>query len=332
MPTYTNIIACNTANSNTGIPQCSFDFGTIEKFMLIPKGTKFTQTHVQTLFSVLNGSSVAGSAQNPTESLRGYPIGKFINIEDKSTETTTTSTGYGSMILGKKGKFYFEWEYKNGGMNYDVMLTTFEGHQDSYDVLLFDKTANAVIGTTPDDNTLGNVLQGLSLDLIICPLPKLSADGVTTHKIGLIFSDANELMQSMAYYVLPTSQKVNNIVGLRNLEFKLHTAGSAATGIVRFRVTTDGGAVDLGDTYGASLVAIAASNWVVTNNSANTVIASSNTAFSYSTTTKILTLTISTTIPTSGQEITINSPSVTALGTGGVSGFGNTSLTTTFGA
>lgn len=323
MPTYTNIISCNTANSNTGIPQCSFDFGTIEKFMLIPKGTKFTQTHVQTLFSVLNGSSVAGSAQNATESLRGYPIGKFINIEDKSTETTTTSTGYGSMILGKKGKFHFEWEYKNGGMNYDIMLTTFEGAQDTYDVLLFDKTANAVIGTTPDANASSYVLQGLSLDLIICPLPKLSADGVTTHKIGLIFSDANELMQSMAYYVLPTSQKVNNIVGLRNLELNIHTSFTGTTG--KIRITTDGGAVDLYDTYGSTLAGLNA-NWAVVNN--NTGATLTITSITATAATKTLNFVMSASI-TAGQEITITTPTAAQLLAGSMPGFGNGQVITT---
>ena len=323
MPTYTNIISCNTANSNTGIPQCSFDFGTIEKFMLIPKGTKFTQTHVQTLFSVLNGSSVAGSAQYSPESGRGYPIGKFINIEDKSTETTTTSTGYGSMILGKKGKFHFEWEYKNGGMNYDIMLTTFEGAQDTYDVLLFDKTANAVIGTTPDANASSYVLQGLSLDLIICPLPKLSADGVTTHKIALIFSDANELMQSMAYYVLPTSQKVNNIVGLRNLELNIHTSFTGTTG--KIRITTDGGAVDLYDTYGSTLAGLNA-NWAVVNN--NTGATLTITSITATAATKTLNFVMSTSI-TAGQEITITTPTAAQLSAGSMPGFGNGQVITT---
>lgn len=330
MPTYTNIISCNTANSNTGIPQCSFDFGTIEKFMLIPKGTKFTQTQVQTLFSVLNGSSAAGSAQNPTESLRGYPIGKFINIEDKSTETTTTSTGYGSMILGKKGKFHFEWEYKNGGMNYDIMLTTFEGAQDSYDVLLFDKTANAVIGTTPDANASSYVLQGLSLDLIICPLPKLSADGVTTHKIGLIFSDANELMQSMAYYVLPTSQKVNNIVGLRNLEMSLAPVSANFTGgttVLKLRFTTDGGAVDLGPIYGATLATLFA-QFTVTNN-ATGVALSACTAGTYAA--NVVTLTLGAASGTAGTEYTITSPSIAGLiaASPTITGFANATLIAT---
>lgn len=317
MPTYTQIISCNTANSNTGIPQCSFDFGTIEKIMLVPKGYKLTQTEVQTLFDTLNTK-----AAHTTESLRGYPIGKFINIEDKSTETAMSETGYGSSVLGRKGKFHFVWNYKNGGMNYDVMLSTFENAQESYDVLLFDKTSNAIIGTTPETNSSFYVLQGLSLDLIYCPLPKLAADGVTTHSIGIILSDANELMQSMAYYVLPVSQKVNSIVGLRNLEMSLLQASGAATSTsLKIRVTTDGGAVDLLALYGTALAALYA-NFTVTANATGTAYAISGGTYTVATNTINFTIA---TLPATGTELTITSPTVAQM-TATVPGFANGTL------
>lgn len=319
MPSYTQIITCNTANSNTGIPQCSFDFGTIEKIMFVPKGYKLTQTEVQTLYTTLTAK-----AAHTTESLRGYPIGKFINIEDKSTETAMSETGYGGSVLGRKGKFHFVWNFKNGGMNYDVMLNTFENAQESYDVLLFDKSSNAIIGTQPESNSSYYVLQGLSMDLIYNPLPKLAADGVTTHSIGIILSDANELMQSMAYYVLPLSQKVNSIVGLRNLEMSLLPATGAATSgstSLKIRVTTDGGAVDLLASYGTALATLA-TNFIVTASATGTTYAISS--GTYTAATNTINFTIAT-LPATGTELRIDSPTVAQL-TATVPGFGNGSL------
>jgi hypothetical protein len=282
--------------------------------MLVPKNSQYTQTQIQTLQATLQAQ-----AYNTTESLRGYPIGIFNNIEDKSSETTINTTGFGGTIMGKKGKFHFVWQYSNGGMNYDVMLNTFEDAQDSYDVLLFDKTTNAVIGTKPAENTSSYVLKGFSLDLIYCPLPKLNADGTTIHSIGLCFADSWEMMRDMAYYVLPSSQKVNSINGLRNLELSVHTSFTGTTGKVR--VTTDGGAVDLYDTYGSALAALTFTAFNHTTGQAHTVTSVTATAL-----TKTLNFVMAS--MTTGQIITIYSPTVTAM-TSTVPGFANGEVTFT---
>lgn len=328
MATYMNIISCNTANSNTGVPQCSFDFGLIEKVVLVPKGTKFTQTEIQTLYSKLSGMCLGSAYAYPytaagSEASRAYPIGKFIGIEDKSSETSINTTNYGSVTLGKKGQFHYVFEYKNGGMNYDVMLNTFENAQGAYDCLLLDKAQNAVIGTKPDQNTAGYVLQGLALDLIYCPLPKIAnGTDATRHYIGLVFADSNELLRSMAYYELPSTQKVSSIVGLRNLELSLHTAITG--GVAKYRVTTDGGAVDLYDTYGSALATLAA-NWSATNNTAGTT---PTLAIAATAATKTLNITYSVNVPLTGEEVVLNTPTIAQM-TATVPGFGQASFTHT---
>lgn len=329
MSVFSNIITCNTANSNTGVPQCSFDFGLIEKVILVPKGTKFTQTEVQSLYTKLSGMAQGTAYAYPytaagSEQSRAYPIGKFIGIEDKSSETTINTTNYGSVVLGKKGQFHYVFEYKNGGMNYDVMLNTFESDQTAYDCLLLDKAKNAVIGTTPDYNTSGYVLQGLSLDLIYCPLPKISTGSeATKHYLGLVFTDANELLQSMAYFALPTSQRVGNIVGLRNFEMTTMGVTTPATGggtTLKIRVTTDGGAVDLTATYGSAIAALYA-NFTVAKTSDGGATTYAISAGAYAPTTQTINFTIAT-LPATGTELIITSPTIAQL-TSTVPGFGN---------
>ena len=315
MAEYTNIITCNTANSNTGVPQCSFDFSLIEKVMLVPKGYKMTQTEIQTAQTVLQAK-----ANNSTESLRGYPIGKFIGMEPKTTETSINTTPYGDPFLGKKGKFHFVFEYKNGGMNYDVMLNTFENAQDSYDIILFDKVGNAIVGTPPDDNTSGYVFQGLSLSLLYCPLPQITPEG-TRHFFAFGLADTDELMKNMAYYALPASQKVNNIVGLRNLELKIHTAFTGTTG--KLRITTDGGAVSLGSSYGTAIAALS-SNFSVTNLATGAAIVI--TSITYTAATDSFNFVVPSI--TSGTQIMITPPTVAQL-TATVPGFAGQPLITT---
>ena len=315
MATYTGLITCNTANGNTGIPQCSFDWTTIEYFMLVPKNYMMTQTEIQTAFATLQAK-----AYNSTESLRGYVIGKFIGFEDKSTETTIDTDGYGGVSLGTDGKFHWVFEYKNGGMNYDILLNTFKNAQDAYDVIFFDKGANAIVGTTPSSNTSGYVFKGLSLELLYMPLPKKEANKVR-HYIGIQLADSDELLKDMAYYVLPNSQKVGKIVSLRNMELQPHTNFTTTSG--KLRVTADGGAVSLGPSYGTALAALHA-NWSIVRNDTGAAIAI--TSITYTAATDSFNF-VNASIA-AGIEITITTPTVAQM-TSTVPGFGNASIVLT---
>ena len=322
MATYMNIIGCSSVNLNTGIPNCSFDFGEISQIMLIPKGKSFTQTEVQTMYTTLTSL-----AANATETLRGYPIGKFTGIEDKTGEVTLTTTPYGGVNLGRKPKPHYVFQFQNGGMTYDIMLNSFSDKQDSYDCLIFDKSANAIVGTTPDLNTSFYVLKGFSLEQLYMPYFKMTSDAVTEHKIGVCFADAEEFTTKLAVYKLPSTQKVNSIAGLRNLEMSvLPATGAIATGgtSLKLRFTSDGGSVDLTSLYGTALATIYAQFTVVGSNGTSYAIS----AGTYAASTQTVNFTIAT-LPAAGIDLTITSPTVTQLIAGSVPGFANGTLVAT---
>jgi hypothetical protein len=250
-----NKIACNTANSNTGTPKCSFDFKLIEGGMLIPKGTKFTEAQVRVLRTTL-----LTLASNNAEASRGYPLQDFIGIESKGEDVSLTNTPYGTPVKGRPARLHLVMEYAKGGMNRENMLSTFEDAQGAYDYLIFDTPNRAVVGTKPDTNTDGYVLQGLSLDLIYIPSFKVDPNGgATKHYFGLAFTNIEELTKRMAYYILPEGQSTTSIKGLSNLELSVSTA--LAAGVVKLNIETDFGAQDLYDTYGAALQAL---TWTAT--------------------------------------------------------------------
>lgn len=317
MPAGINEISCNIANSNTGIPQCFLNPGKIEKIMLIPKGKQFTATEVLTL-----DVQLAALAAHATESSRGYPIGNFIGFEDKSTETTTTTTQYGTQILGAEGRFGWMFQYDNGGMNYQTKLRTFEGAQGAYDVLIFDKKNRAVIGTTPSDTAY--VLKGFSLDLILNPLMKW-ADGSNSamYKIGFFLSDPSELMDRVSYQVLSGTKSPMSINGLRDLELSIYS--SIVAGVCKLNIKTDGGAVNLYDIEGADLQAL---TWTAAQEATGTAI---TVAVALDATTKTLQFTFSgagyTGLASLGTLI-LYTPTVTAM-TATVPGFANSSIVLT---
>lgn len=324
MPTFMNILSCNAINLNTGVPNCPYDFGEISKIMLIPKNKSFTQTEIQTMYTTL-----AALAANPTESSRGYPIGNFTGIEDKTGEVSLITNPYGGINLGRKPKPHYVFMFQNGGMTYDIALNSFMDKQDAYDCLIFDKTNNAIIGTKPELNTSFYVLKGFSLEQIYSPYFKLTSEAVTEHKLGLCFSDPDEFTTNLAYYKLPSTQKVNSIVGLRNFEMSVYPAtGSiaAASSLVKLRITSDGGGVDLTSLYSSSWAAIA-TQFLVTRSDGTAMTFSSA---SYVAATNTLNFVTSAAIGSAGNELTITSPTITQLvaASPSIVGFANGTLVT----
>lgn len=257
MPLYMNNIVPSTNFINTGTLQRAFEQGSIQELILIPKGKKFTQTEVGSLYATLSAGIIAAADAN-----RFYPIGDFIGMEDKSSEETITTTDVGGFRFGKDGKFHWVFKWYKGGMNYDQMLRkAFHLAQDNYDVLFVDKDANAIVGVKPLANTSSFTLQGFSMDLLYMRMPKINDfTKATEHSFGISLADTDEYIERMAYFVVPQSQPIMGLRGLRNLEFNVDPFPYQVitSSVAKVRLTTDGGAVDLYDTYSAALVALSA--------------------------------------------------------------------------
>lgn len=317
MPIYVNGLIGNQNNyQNTGPLQYSFDLSKIEKVMLIPKGRKFTQTEVKTLYEILNGTSTIGSVGYATRELRGYPIGNFIGVENKSTDSTLTTTGYGATNFAKEGKFLWEFEWKKGGLNYHKMLKSFQDNAaEAFDLLIFDIEKNTIIGTTPNQNAVASgaqyVLQGLSLELFYLPLPKINTGSNTTqHFVTIGLADATELTKRMAVVEIPNTRPLSAINGYRNLDYVEHTCIAAAGTVLKLRIVADGGAVDLYDLYASALASLASNFSGTIDTSTSVTISSIAAAAASSTKTLNLTLTLSGGSLAAGDQITITPPAI----------------------
>jgi hypothetical protein len=335
MPTWSNEMFCTTENLNTGVPQCFYEIGLIEGVILVPKGTKITQTQVQTLQTTLQaacqGTGYFFPATSATEGARCYPIKRFVGIEDKSTDVTLTETPYKTVTKGVPGQFHWVFEYSNGGMYYDAALNTFSDAEGAYDMLILDKSTRSVIGVRPDYNTSGYVLQGISLDKIYCPLPKIASGEATKHYIGFVLSDYTELLGRISVVTLPAGQSISTFSGMRNIEMTTQgvlgpSAAAAAAGggtTIYLRMTTDGGAIDLGTLYATEFTATTLkAQFTVKKVSDGTNYAVSN--LTYNSATGVWTMTVAT-LPAATTEMIMTTPTVAQMVTGSVPGFGNAS-------
>lgn len=317
MPNYINNISKAPQYVNTGLDKNYLVLDFPYQVMLIPKGKQFTQTEMATPYSTL--VSLCSAA---TDAARGYPIGPFIGMDDKSTDAVMTTSATGSMQYVRHGKIGWELEYDKGGMNMEEILTFFHDNQDAFDLLIFNKATNGIIGTTPPANTSSYVLKGFTLEQIYVPTAKWNTGNeASKHRIGFIFGNTEEFRNNrLAYQQVPLTQDIMSIVGLKNLEFVQYSPMSSS--VIKFRITTFMGATDLYDLYATALVALTANfSFRDESNNALTCTVSADAA------TKTLVFTFSGaafTALTTGALITGFSPTIAQM-TATVPGYANTS-------
>lgn len=321
MPNYADQFSQGNPNYNTGLVGQYLIPGTIHKLFLIPKDTNLTQAQLQTFVSTAN----AGISNN-TQSSRWYPLGgNFTDMEDKSSDASIGTSGYGVPIYQRDGKYYVEFTYNRGGIQYHNMLRLlFHLQQDAYDVLILDRDTNTIMGTK--SNTTGSVMKGYTLDLIEVPQYKFNnGQDIAKFRIGFAFQNIEEFNERFTSYQVPiTENDLMQLNGLKNLEFQLYQALTA--GVAKMRVTTGWGAIDLYSLYGSALATLTA-NWTFKDASNNTLTCTVAT----DATTNTLSFTFSGAAYTalaSGAIITCTTPSISQM-TATIPGYANASFTLT---
>jgi hypothetical protein len=133
-------------------------------------------------------------------------------------------------------------------------------------------------------------------------------------------------MGRISVVTLPTGQSISSIVGMRNIELTTQGVATAAVGggtTIYVRMTTDGGAIDLGSLYSTEFTAATLkTQFTVKKVSDGTNYAVSN--MSYNSATGIWTMTVAI-LPVTGTEMVMTTPTVAQMVTGSVPGFGNSS-------
>jgi hypothetical protein len=317
--TPTNIYNFNNAVApmNTGPMSVFYELGTIYKVIFIPKGKMFTTTEMLTPYATLDAL-----CKNNTIALRAFPIGDFIDFQDKSTAEVTATTGYGYMQYITDGKPVWEFIWDQGGMSFEKVMKSFQGLQNSYDLLVIDRDANVILGTDPA--TTGYALKGFSLEMIYSTLIKTNnAKEKTRHSTVIALKDAKELVERhVAIQLDPTQYPVYNLQGLYNFELSL-VPSSFTTTSAKLKITTGDKHLDLYDLYSAALVTATASIWSAVTDS--TGVALSVSTIAANSATKAMTLTFGTSTA-AGATVTITSPTVSALTAAGLTGFAGSTL------
>lgn len=255
--------------NNTGVNAAHLVPGLIHKIFWVPKKKQFTQTETQSMYATMQAL-----ISHATDSLRCYPMGNFVSMEDKSTQATINTSGYNTSIFVKDGKFHFELAFHAGGVQlYNKIRKMFHNAQHLFDLVILDKDTNTLIGTKPVLNTSNYTFKGLTPELIyVDKFTWNSGNDLTTFKIGFVLADTDELIERIAIVQVPDSQPLLALDGLLDLEFNTYPQPYQVltSSVAKVRITTGGGATDLFDLYGSALAALSA-NFTFKDASNNTL-------------------------------------------------------------
>lgn len=258
MSQSTKQLLCSRALSNTGLNSCYFDPGNIEGAVLIPKGMIFTQTELAVFKATLDAKIAHDNIAK-----RIFPIKRFIDMEDKSEDNPEQTFGFGGKAKIRQGKYAWYFMYKNGGLAYHKSLYSFDQMQEAYDVLFIDAKNNILWGVAGIDDPLS--LGGYDLELLDVKNLKINTGGATTiYGIGFCLEDPAQVNVYSSFYQFPRTVNIlQALSGLKNIEVAVQTPN--LLGLIKFKLTTSDGAINLGDVYSTELGTASLWSMIVSN-------------------------------------------------------------------
>jgi len=243
MSIYPFEIACVKSVKNTRATACNFDPKNIEMGIFLPKGTVLTHSQLQAIKATL-----LAKAKEDDKALRIYPVKRFVDVEDKSTEATYKEYANGTKKKVRDGKYGWKWTYTEGGLSLHTKLHSFDGQQDAFDFALVDTKNNGLIMTSTD----GMTAKGFDLSIIDVNNFKMAGfSDPSEYYIEVGLDNSDELNRNPIFVPFPDNfDPLNDLNGLYDLEISVHTAMDN-TGLVALKLTTGNRAVDMYDDYSA---------------------------------------------------------------------------------
>ena len=315
-----NIFSCVAGTANTGFSNCSYSPGLIEGALLVPKGTEFTPTQIQSMLT-----TITDMLANDTKADRAQVIKTFVGMEDKSSEGVYETTGYGGNRKIRQGKYQWQFEYSKGAMCLHKKISTLDNKQDLFDVIWIDTENNCLLGVKSGDN-----FKGFALELIDVPNFKMNT-GASDSKYYVQFAMQDPREMNLYSAIVEFDESVNllsELTSLKDMELSVHTA-MTSLGVIKLYVKDGCGSANLADTYGAELDT--STLWTATNAATGGSITVTSVTYASATGTINIDLDSADTDYLAGGTCTLTIGAVSDLVTAGIEGYSGTSINVTMG-
>jgi len=236
-------LKCTNNVQNTNILGCPIIFNEPHGFIYVPKGTIITPTQEVAIVTTLTNMF-----KNDSTKLRAYPFKNIEGIEDGGADAVLSTSPYGNQSVAKDAIYGFTFEFRDGGMSFQAINSSFTNMQDSFDVMFIDKEANALQATQ-----VATGKKGFSLGLIQAQ-KVMSANGTDPQifKTYIELADSEEYDVAPSLIQMPLGTKVLDVCkGLYQTQMELATP--MAAGVVEVNIFSN--TVNLFDDYSTQLIA-----------------------------------------------------------------------------
>lgn len=317
-----NKIFCGSDVKNTGICECFFDPALITGAIFVPLKKVFTEAELADAL-IQTTLETAGMA---VKTDRIFPFGPFEAITDNTEDPTRQTFGYGTVKTVREGKYNWQFQYINGGLNLSNALRTYNGLTGKYGVIWIE-SKNTLIGTSKKD---ANGNWGLApvpmADIYARPWRPSDGTNVTNYTIEFSF-DPVYINEKIAFKkVSIDSYLLSEFKGLEDIVLTLVDADEGGT-TIEVSAATDCGSTDVFDLYSAELAQAVA--WLLKDSAGaeqtiSGVVANADT--------KTWTITRSEGVNADGDTLQLAAPSVLAAAPINVVGYESNILTLDFGS
>lgn len=317
-----NKIFCGSDVKNTGICECFFDPALLDGAIFVPLKKVFTEAELADLLI----QTTLETATRAIKADRIFPFGPFEAITDNTEDPTRQTFGYGTVKTVREGKYNWQFQFTNGGLNLSNNLRSFNNLIGKYAVI-FKESKNTLIGTSKKDVNGNWGLAGIPMaDIYTRPWRPSDGSNVTNYTIEFTF-DPVYINEKIAFKrVSIDSYLLSELVGLEDIVLTLVAAVEGGT-TIEVSAATDCGSTDVFDLYDTELAQTGA--WVLKDSAGDTKTLSGVVA---NTSTKTWTITRSEGVNADGDTLELAAPSVLSAPPINVVGFESNKITLDFGS
>lgn len=252
-----NKIFCGSDTKNTGICECFFDPKLITGAILVPLSRVFTEDELAdaNIQATLEAAVLASPAN------RIQPFGPFEAITDNTEDPTRQTFGYGTVKTVREGRYNWQFQYLNGGLNLSNALRTYNGLIGKYGVV-FTESNNTLIGTSRKDANGDWGLAPVRLsDIYARPWRPSDGTNVTNYTWEVSF-DPVYINEKIAFKKVSfDSYLLAELVALEDVKLSWIDEGTEGGTVVTVGAETDCGSTNFFDLFDDELAQVGA--WIV---------------------------------------------------------------------
>jgi hypothetical protein len=230
---YANEVQCGGNVRATGAARCPIDFKELDRMLLVPVDDYLTSADLLAL-----PTTIVDKLNDPDPALRWHVVGKFLNVEDKSTDIQINEVGYGGAEIGSAPKYHWYFTH-DGKLSGHKVFTTFRGKHTEYSAFFLDPKMfdNGVMhGVRRSDGGLSPY----PLSLLYTGM--FGAGGTESSKagIGVALKNSEDFERNSGFARLPSNFAYSTTLqGLEYAELQQVSATLSSVGVVTLKLMGD---------------------------------------------------------------------------------------------